>query len=122
MEFVLDHEIGRRKRRRQARALPRFRSPVQSCCVVAVAATEQRPGLPDPWQRRELVHRCDQEGGEPPVDWLVYRYDGKGAVARKVAFEVRTNDAQLARLVVIGQEREGIGTEARSAPRAVFER
>src|SRR6266480_7252842 len=41
-------------------------------------------------------------------------------VPRKVALEIRAHDAQLARFVVVREEREGFGAEARSAPRTVL--
>src|SRR5207245_4574964 len=83
---------------------------------------QKRPRLPDPRERRELIYRRDQEGRQPPVDRLIHSDDGERAVAREVALEIRAHDAQLARLVVIGQQREGVGPEARPAPRAVLER
>ena len=122
VQLVLDHEVGRRERRGEARALARLRGSIEARRVVPLRPTEQRPGLPDPRERCEFVDRRDQEGREPPVDRLVHGHDGERPVAREVAFEVRADDAQLARLVVVRQERERVRPEARPAPRAVLKR
>ena len=122
VQLVLNHEVGRRQWRGKPRALARLRSPVETLRVDPVRTTEQRSGLSDPRQRGELVHRRDQEGWEPPVDRLVHGHDWQRAVTREVALEVRADDAQFAGLIVVGQEREGVRLEARSAPGAILER
>ncbi|MBW6524955.1 hypothetical protein KZ810_15765 [Sphingomonas sp. RHCKR47] len=43
---------------------------------------EERAGLPDPGQCRELVDRRDQEGGQAAVDRLVDGDDRQRAVTR----------------------------------------
>ena len=81
MQLVLDDEVGRRQRRGEARAPARLGGAVEAVRVVPVGAAEQRAGLPDPRERRELVDGRDQEGREPPVDRLVHGDDRQRAVA-----------------------------------------
>src|SRR5436190_4814084 len=121
MQLVLDDEVGRGERRGEARALAWFGGPVEARRVVPVDAAQKCPRLSYPWERSELVHRRDQKGREAPIDGLVHGDDRQCTVAREIALEIRAHDAQLARLVVIRQQREGVGPEARSAPWAVLE-
>ena len=77
MQLVLDDEIGRRQRTREAVGAPAgLRGPVEPVRVVALGAAEKRAGLPHPWQGGELVHGGDQERGQAPVERFVHRDDG----------------------------------------------
>ena len=64
--------------------------------------------------------------GGGPVETVGPRADiyllEQRAVASEVALEVRADDLELAWFVVVGQERERVVCEARSAPRTVLER
>ena len=71
MQLVLDHEVGRRERRSEARTLARLRSTVEARSVVPLCPAEESSGLPNPWERCEFVDRRDQEGGEPTIERLV---------------------------------------------------
>ena len=90
--------------------------------IEAFGAAEQLAGLRHPGERRELVHRRDQEGGQAAVDGLVHGQDRERPVSAEVAFEVRADDAQLDRPLVVRQQREGGGLEAGPAPGAALER
>ena len=122
VQLVLDHEVGRGERRSEARTLPRLRSPVEPGRIGPVRPPEQRARRPDPRQRGELIHCRDHKRRQPPVERLIYGNDRERAVTRKVALEVRADDPQLAWLIIIGQEREGVRPEACPTPGAVFER
>ena len=121
-KLVLDDEVGRRQRRCEARSPARLGGAVEARRVMPVRAAEQRSRLPDPRERRELVDRGDQERRQPPVERLIDGDDRQRPIAREVALEVRADDAQLVRLIVVGQQRERLRLEARPAPRAVLER
>src|SRR5580704_1784271 len=101
MQLILDHEVGRRKRRSEARTLARLGSTVEPRSVVPLCTAEESCGLPNPRERCEFVDRCDEEGWEPTIERLVYCHDGKRPIVRKVAFKVHADDPQLTRLVVV---------------------
>ena len=122
MQLVLDDEVRRRERRLQSLPRPRLGGAVEPLRIETVCPAEQRAGLSHPRQRGELVHRGDQERRQPPVDRLVHADDRQRAVAAELAFEVRADDAQLARAVRVRQQRERLGLEAGLAPGAVLER
>ena len=90
-----------------------LRGAVEAGPIVPVGAAEEAAGLADPGEGGELVDGGDQESREPAVDRLVDGDDRQRAVAGEVALEVGADDAQLAGLVVVGQEREGLRLEAR---------
>ena len=122
VQLVLDHQVRRKQRRRQAGPPLRVRGAVEAARVIAVGPAQEAAGGTHPGKRRELVHRGDQEGGQPPVDRLVHGEDRQRAVAAELALEVHAHDAQLARLVMVGQQRERLRSEGLPAPGAVLQR
>jgi hypothetical protein len=59
---------------------------------VAAAATEQRPRLPDPWQRRKFVDRRDEESREPAIDRLI---DGDDKAVAMAAYAKQAQNHDL---------------------------
>src|SRR6266516_475666 len=100
MQLVLDHEVGRRKRRSEARTLARLRSTVEARSVVPLCTAKEGSGLSNPRERCEFIDCCDQESWQPTIERLVYGQDGERPT-REVTFEVRADDTQLSRLVVV---------------------
>lgn len=87
-----------------------------------LCAAEERSSLTYPWERREFIYRRNEECRKAPIEWFVHSNNGERSIARKVTFKIGTDDAQLGRVVVVWEERKGIGSKARSAPRAILER
>ena len=122
VQFVLDHEVRRRQWLGEARAPGRVRGSIEAGRVIPVGTSEQSARRPSPRKRGELVDCGNEERRKPPVDRLIDRHDGQGAVPREVAFGVQADDAQSLRRIVIRQQRERVGPELGAAPRAILER
>ena len=99
---------------RQRRALPGLGGAVEAVAVIPVRAAEQRARRRRPTGSvANLSTVAIEERGQPPVDRLVDGDDRERAIADEVAVEVRAHDPQLARLIVVGQQRERLRLEAR---------
>jgi hypothetical protein len=92
MQLILDHQIWRRECRGESLTSTGFGEAVETRRIVSICAPEEYARLPDPWQRSELVHCRDKKCGQPPIDWFVNCHDGKRAIPREVALEVRANN------------------------------
>ena len=108
--------------RRESSAAARFCGSVEAARVMAIGAAEEGTRRPDPRKCRELIHRGDQERRQPAVGRLVHSHHRKRAIARELALKVRTDDPQLARLVIVRPERERVRLKPRATPGTVLER
>ena len=85
----------------EPRSRPRLGRPVESVGPMTVGAAQQHPRGSDPRQRRELVDRRDQEGGQPPVEGLVHRHHRQRPVAREGALEAGADETERAGVVPV---------------------
>ena len=73
MQFVLDHQIGRRQRLAQRMARAWCGRAVKPAFVKPLRSPEQHARLPHPRQGGELVHSRYQERRQTPVERFVHR-------------------------------------------------
>ena len=121
MEFVLDHEIGRRERRCQLVAASWVHGTVEAVRVRSHGPPHEQPRFSREGQRRELVDRGDQERREATIDHLVHGEDGQVAVSVELAVEVRADHPQLVRLIGSGLQIKRVRLETLAAPGTVLQ-
>lgn len=123
VELVLDHEIGTgQARSAERRALAGIARAIEAVGIMAINQAEQRAGLAGPGERGELVHRGDEEAGEPAVDRLVHADDRQRVVASEVAGVVGAGDAEILRVAIVRYEANRIRREGGAAPGAFLDR
>ena len=111
MQLVLDDEIGRIERPAvvELAALPRFCGAIEADALLeSVDMTEERAGLADPGQARELVDGRDQEGRQAPVDRLIDGQDRQRPIPREIAGRVDAADFQIGRRMLVRHAGETI--------------
>ena len=124
VQFVLDHQVGRVQPvpAVQRPAAPRLRCPEEAAIVRPVDMAEERTRLTVPRQRRELVHRGDQEGGQAAIDRLVHAHHRQRTVAGERARHVHAAQLQIGRRVGTRHAAKALRGKGGAAPRARLDR
>src|SRR5438105_2881798 len=126
MQLVLDDQFRRwQPPSSEHRSNARLARTIESIAIVSIYSSEERTYGPSPGHGCELVHRCDYETRQPPVQRLIHGYDRQESPAAEIASSIHTSHHQIRRIISIRSaarnQPERLALEFLAAPRALFE-